>query len=123
MVGIGHPYAHMSKTGYVHKHSKTKKISLKYYFFLVSKKKTVLGNVVWKFHAKFHLASLIKKRFQIEGTKSLTKKPKILFMERYWHISKPRKNIPSRIKKSRFSATYSYCPGESIEYPEKRLLL
>ena len=56
------------------------------FFFWVCQK-TVLGNVIRKLHAKLHRVSLINKCFQIGENKSLTKKQKILFLERSWHIS------------------------------------
>ena len=55
-------------------------------------RKSIIGNVARKMHAKFHRASLIRKCFQIKGTKSLTKKQNLLFLERFWYISKSRKN-------------------------------
>ena len=52
-----------------------------------------MGNVVRKLYKKLHQAILIRKCFKIGGTKSFMKKQKILFLERFWHISKSRKNL------------------------------
>ena len=52
-----------------------------------------LGNVVRKLYANFHRASLIRKCDKIGGKESLPKKQKILFLERFCHISKSRKNL------------------------------
>ena len=65
----------------VHKNSQTKNIGLKK---IEVSRKTVLGNVVRKLHTKFHRASLIRRRFKIQETRSLTIKQKILFLERFY---------------------------------------
>ena len=60
------------------------------------------------------IASLIINCFKIEGAKCLTKKKKkqkIVFLERFWHNSKSRKNLCFSNFEMRFSVTYSYCPG------------
>ena len=64
--------------------SKTMKISIQnnFIFFGVSRK-TVLGNVVRKLHAKIDRASFIRKCFKTRGTKTPTKKQKIIFLERF----------------------------------------
>ena len=64
-----------------------------------------------KLHAKFHRASLIIKNFKVGGSKGLTKKQKIIFLEGFWSISKLRKNLSFSNFKMRFSATYFYCLG------------
>ena len=52
-------------------------IRIQIFFFSGFLEKKVLENVVRKLLVKFHRASLIRKCFQIGGTKSLTKKQKI----------------------------------------------
>ena len=44
------------------------------------------------------------------------KKQKILFLELFWNISKSRKNLFFLNFEMHFLATYSYCPGESINH-------
>ena len=84
--------------------------------------KIILGNVVGKLHVKFDQASLIIKCFKIRGTKSLTKKHKILFLEQFGYISKSCKNLSFSNFEMRFSVTYLYCPGGFIIHSEKALL-
>ena len=65
---------------------------------------------VWvfrKLHAKFHRGSLIEKCLNIGGTKSIMKKQqKILFLERFWHISKLCKKVIFSNFKIRCSVMY-----------------
>ena len=95
------------------------------HFFSGFFRKTVLGNVVRKLHAKFHWGSLIRKCFKIGGAKSLPKKQKkrkILILEQFWHIYRSRKNHIFSNFEIEFSATYWYRPGESINNLGKGLL-
>ena len=70
-------------------------------------------------HAQFHRASLIRKRFKIGGTKSLTMKQRMLFLEQFWHILKSRESLSFSNFEMRFSTTHAV---ESVIHSGKELL-
>ena len=87
-------YASICRKSAVYKDWKTNKNGLHFFSgFLENQSWGML--IVRKLHVKFHRATLIRRRFKLQGIKIPTKKhkqPKIVFMEWFWHIAKSRKN-------------------------------
>ena len=75
--------------------------------------------VVRKLYAKFHRVSLIRKSFKIGGNKSLTTEAEDVY---YFWSSFGKLAYKLKLFEMRFSITYLYCPGESIDISGKELL-